>query len=134
MPWQVKMDDSSSSLSVSKNLSLSLQSNYFCWHPSPFTSFQMDLMSLSLSMRAFECLPLQDFCCCCCCCYFCLSSSATSSQTSKISHSPNPSTLVLPAFGNHGSINGSFQDGFLSLLIFSCLQKYINYQGMSATN
>lgn len=57
---------------ASKNLSLSLQSNYFCWHPCPFTSFQMDLMSLSLSMRAFECLPLQDCHCCCCCCYFCL--------------------------------------------------------------
>lgn len=46
---------------VSKTLALSLQNNYFCWHPSTFASFQMDLMSLSLSMRAFECLPLQNF-------------------------------------------------------------------------
>lgn len=116
LPWQVKMDDSSSSLFVSKNLSLSLQSNYFCWHPSPLTSFQMHLMSLSLSMRAFECLLLQDFCCCCC--YFCLSSGATSWQTSEISHPPNPSTLVFPAFGNHGSINGSFQDSFCHFWYF----------------
>lgn len=96
---------------VSKNLSLFLQSNYFCWHPSTFTSFQMDLMSLSLSMRAFECLPLQDFCCyCCCCCYFCLSFGAASSQTSNILCSQNPRTLGSPAFANCGSINGNFQD------------------------
>lgn len=96
---------------VSKNLSLFLQSNYFCWHPSTFTSFQMDLMSLSLSMRVFECLPLQDFCCyCCCCCYFCLSFGAASSQTSKILCSQNPRTLGSPAFANCGSINGNFQD------------------------
>lgn len=96
---------------VSKNLSLFLQSNYFCWHPSTFTSFQMDLMSLSLSMRVFECLPLQDFCCyCCCCCYFCLSFGAASSQTSNILCSQNPRTLGSPAFANCGSINGNFQD------------------------
>lgn len=41
-----------------------------------------------------------------------LSSAAAFSQTFKISHSPNPSTLVFSAFANRGSINGSFQDGF----------------------
>lgn len=61
LPRQVKTGSSFRSLSVCfQSLSPSLQSNYFCWQPATFARFQMDLVSLSLGMGAFECMPLQD--------------------------------------------------------------------------
>lgn len=105
---------------VSKSLALSLQSNYFCWQPATFASFQMDLMSLSLSMGAFECLPLQDF--------VVVVVVATSAfhlvqqchkplkfRSPKI---PAISPLVFPAFVNCGFIDGNFTDCFCHFWCF----------------
>ena len=119
---------------VSKSLALSLQRNYFCWHPSTFASFQMDLMSLSLSMGAFECLPLQDFV------VVVVATSAfhlvqhpckpPKSHAPKI---PANSPLVFPACANCGFVNGNVTDCSCDL-IFSRLEDSINYQETSMTN
>lgn len=111
---------------VPKSLALSLQSNYFCWHPATFASFQMDLMSLSLGMGVFECLPLQNFVVVVL--LFLLSSGAAPSQTSEILHSQNPSNQ--PSCVSCFYELWQFYRLFLSLLLFSWLEDSIIYQGI----
>lgn len=97
---------------VSKSLALSLQSNYFCWHPATFASFQMDLMSLSLGMRAFECLPLQDFVVVVATSAFHLVQHPCKPLKSRAPQIPATSPLVFPAFMNCGFIDGNVTDCF----------------------
>lgn len=106
---------------VSKSLALSLQSNYFCWHPSTFASFQMDLMSLSLSMGASECLPWPDF-------VVVVVFVATSAfhlvqqpckpLKSRTPQIPATGPLVFPAFVNFSFVNGNFTDCFCHFWCF----------------
>lgn len=125
---------------VSKSLAPSLQSNCFYWHPSTFASFQMDLMSLSLSMRAFECLPLQNF-------VVVVVVATSAFHLVQYPHKPPKShtlkipaiiPFVLPAFVNCSFIHvAKIHRLLLSLLLllwFSSLEDGISYQENSMAN